>query len=96
VEDNKRGNLAPGDEGNGHAYLESLYADGLLTPSLLKIYVASIILGRAADRIFDTEHLRTLGISNREFESLITMFVWVPSTGNQALSPISLGCRRPG
>jgi len=66
----------PGDAASGHAYLESLRAGGLLRPNLLKIYVASIILGRAADRVFDTAYLRTLGISNREFESLITMFVW--------------------
>lgn len=49
MEDNERRNLARGDEGTDHTYLESLRADGLLTPSLLKIYMASIILGRAAD-----------------------------------------------
>ena len=64
------------DEATGLAYLESLRTEGVLNPSLLKIYVGSVILGRAADRIFDSEYLRTLGISNREFEALITMFVW--------------------
>ena len=60
----------------GESYLEGLRDEGLLKPDLLKIYVAGVIFGRAADRVFDTEYLRELGISNREFEALITLYVW--------------------
>jgi len=64
------------DHRAGEAYLEELLAEGLLQPDLLKIYVAGVIFGRAADRVFDEEYLRELGVSNREFEALITLFVW--------------------
>ena len=64
------------DHRAGEAYLEGLTAEGLLQPGLLKIYVAGVIFGRAADRVFDEEYLRELGVSNREFEALITLFVW--------------------
>ncbi len=64
------------DHRAGEAYLEGLIADGLLKPGLLKIYVAGVIFGRATDRVFDEEYLRELGVSNREFEALITLFVW--------------------
>ncbi len=60
----------------GESYLEGLRDEGLLKPDLLKIYVAGVIFGRAADRVFDTEYLRELGVSNREFEALIALYVW--------------------
>lgn len=60
----------------GEGYLEGLREEGLLRPDLLKIYVAGVIFGRAADRVFDTAYLRELGVSNREFEALITLHVW--------------------
>jgi DNA-binding MarR family transcriptional regulator len=64
------------DHRAGATYLEGLVAEGLLRPGLLRIYVAGVIFGRAADRVFDEEYLRELGVSNREFEALITLFVW--------------------
>jgi DNA-binding MarR family transcriptional regulator len=64
------------DHRAGETYLKELVADGLLKPGLLKIYVAGVIFGRAADRVFDEEYLRELDVSNREFEALITLFVW--------------------
>ena len=64
------------DHRAGEGYLESLREEGLLKPDLLKIYVAGVIFGRAADRVFDAEYLRELGISNREIEGLITLYVW--------------------
>ena len=64
------------DHRAGESYLQGLTADGSLKPDLLKIYVAGVVFGRAADRVFDEEYLRELGVSNREFEALITLFVW--------------------
>lgn len=60
----------------GETFLEGLREEGLLRPDLLKIYVAGVILGRTADRVFDAAYRPQLGISNREFESLITLYVW--------------------
>ena len=60
----------------GERFLEGLREEGLLKPDLLKIYVAGVVFGRATDRVFNAEYLRELGISNREFEALITLYVW--------------------
>jgi len=60
----------------GEGYLEGLREDGLLRSDLLKIYVAGVIFGRVANRVFDTAYRRELGITNREFEALITLYVW--------------------
>lgn len=60
----------------GERYLEGLRREGRLQPDLLKVYVAGVIFGRATDRVFNAKYLRELGISNREFEALITLYVW--------------------
>lgn len=60
----------------GEGYLEGLREDGLLRSDLLKIYVAGVIFGRVANRVFDTAYRRELGIANREFEALISLYVW--------------------
>lgn len=76
VENERRNGAEALSHRAGESYLEGLRDEGLLKPDLLKIYVAGVIFGRAADRVFDAQYLRGLGISNREFEALITLYVW--------------------
>jgi DNA-binding MarR family transcriptional regulator len=95
-----RGNAVPASQephiAEPRAYLERLQDEGLVNSDLLRIYVAGVIFGRAADRIFDARYLRELGISNREFEALISIFIWGRKYQNQGVLADHLGMSPAG
>ena len=77
-----RAGVLPAD---GRDHLSALAAEGLLSLEVLQAYVSAVVLVREIDSAMD-DLFRDLGIDNREFEALVSIYHW----GTKYRSPTSL------